>query len=48
MAADRLKLLKSNLANIRERIARSCEKVSRDPSGVTLVAVTKVFGMLVF
>lgn len=32
-----------NLHDLRERIARACESVSRDPATVTLVAVTKTF-----
>lgn len=30
-----------NLAEINERIKRSCESVNRDPAGVTLIAVSK-------
>lgn len=33
--------LTSNLASVRERIAAACSRVSRDPSSVTLLAVTK-------
>jgi pyridoxal phosphate enzyme (YggS family) len=42
MSKDRLNRLKTNLDRIRDRIARSCERVGRDPSEVTLVAVTKM------
>lgn len=33
----------ANLARVRERIAAACERVDRDPSGVTLIAVTKTW-----
>jgi len=33
--------LRQNLAQVRQRIAAACERVRRDPAGVTLVAVTK-------
>jgi pyridoxal phosphate enzyme (YggS family) len=35
--------LQANLAAVRERIARAAERARRDPSGITLLAVTKVF-----
>jgi pyridoxal phosphate enzyme (YggS family) len=35
--------LAQNLAAVRERIARAAERVHRDPTQVTLLAVTKVF-----
>jgi pyridoxal phosphate enzyme (YggS family) len=33
----------ANLQRVRARIARAAERVGRDPSGVTIVAVTKAF-----
>ncbi len=33
--------LKENLERVRERIARAAERAGRDPSGITIVAVTK-------
>ena len=33
--------LKQNLANVRARIRAACERAGRDPSGVTLLAVSK-------
>jgi pyridoxal phosphate enzyme (YggS family) len=33
--------LKANLDNVRTRVARACEKAGRDPSGVTILAVSK-------
>lgn len=33
-----------NVAAVRERIARACERAGRDPHEVTLVAVSKTFG----
>lgn len=38
-----LETLSTNLADVRERIARACDRIGRDPAGVTLLAVTKVF-----
>lgn len=38
-----LEALSSRLAEVRERIARSCGRAGRDPAGVTLLAVTKIF-----
>jgi pyridoxal phosphate enzyme (YggS family) len=35
--------LRQNLAAVRERIARSAEGAGRDPAGITLLAVTKIF-----
>ena len=35
--------LAANLAEVRERVARACERVGRDPGEVTLLAVTKTF-----
>ncbi len=35
--------IESNLAAVRERIARSCDEAGRDPAGVHLVVVTKFF-----
>ena len=35
--------LEGNLARVRERIRTACAAAGRDPSGVTLVAVTKFF-----
>ena len=35
--------LVARLAAVRERIARAAEKAHRDPAGITLLAVTKVF-----
>jgi hypothetical protein len=36
--------LARNVATVRERIARACDRAGRDPTGVTLVAVSKTFG----
>jgi pyridoxal phosphate enzyme (YggS family) len=38
-----MEVLGQNLAAVRERIARAAEKARRDPAGITLLAVTKVF-----
>jgi pyridoxal phosphate enzyme (YggS family) len=35
--------LKERLASVRDRIARSADRSHRDPAGITLLAVTKVF-----
>jgi pyridoxal phosphate enzyme (YggS family) len=35
--------LRERLAAVRERIVRAAEKARRDPAGITLLAVTKVF-----
>jgi len=35
--------LAERVAGVRERIARAAERSRRDPSGITLIAVTKVF-----
>src|SRR5689334_19938213 len=35
--------LAQNLAAVRERIARAADRAHRDPAGITLLAVTKVF-----
>ena len=35
--------LRDNLAAVRERIARAADRARRDPAGITLLAVTKVF-----
>src|SRR5437899_534078 len=35
--------LQERLAAVRERIARAAERAGRDPAGITLLAVTKVF-----
>ncbi len=35
--------LAANLATVRDRIARACDGVGRDPAGVDLVVVTKFF-----
>jgi len=35
--------LAARLADVRERIARAAERARRDPAGITLLAVTKVF-----
>ncbi len=35
--------LERRLAEVRRRIAHACERARRDPAGVTLLAVTKVF-----
>ena len=35
--------LRERLAAVRERIARAAERARRDPAGITLLAVTKVF-----
>ena len=40
MAGD----IKQNLENVRERVARACERVGRQVEGVTIVAVTKTHG----
>lgn len=36
-------IIAANLARVRERITAACERVDRDPSGVTLIAVTKTW-----
>ena len=38
-----METLAENLAAVRERIARAAERARRDPSQITLLAVTKVF-----
>ena len=38
-----LDTLATRLADVRERIARAAERARRDPAGITLLAVTKVF-----
>jgi len=38
-----METLGDNLAAVRARIARSAERARRDPAGITLLAVTKVF-----
>lgn len=38
---ERLTLLTSRLDLVRQRMARTCDRVNRDPAGVTLVAVSK-------
>jgi hypothetical protein len=35
--------LRQNLSAVRQRIARAAERTGRDPAGITLLAVTKVF-----
>ncbi len=40
MAGD----IKQNLENVRERVARACERVGRQVEAVTIVAVTKTHG----
>jgi len=37
-------VLSTGLADVRAEIARACREASRDPAGVTLVAVSKTFG----
>ncbi len=37
--------LAENLSSVRSRIAAACRRAGRDPSGVTLVAVTKTVGL---
>src|SRR5262245_18081284 len=37
-------VLSSGLASVRAKIERACHEASRDPAGVTLVAVSKTFG----
>jgi pyridoxal phosphate enzyme (YggS family) len=37
-------VLSSGLATVRAEIERACREASRDPAGVTLVAVSKTFG----
>lgn len=43
MTADRRAQLAANLDEVRGRIARACSAAGRDPSSVTLVAVTKTY-----
>jgi PLP dependent protein len=38
-----LERVRERLAAVRERIARAAERAGRDPAGITLLAVTKVF-----
>src|SRR5689334_12690793 len=40
---DRREEIASNLAAVRSRIAAACASAGRDPSSVTLVAVTKTY-----
>lgn len=40
-----LSLLERNLKSVQGRIQRACERVDRDPAGVTLVAVSKYVGV---
>jgi PLP dependent protein len=42
---DRLAELRANLAAVRARIAVACAEADRDPAEITLVAVTKTFGV---
>jgi PLP dependent protein len=42
---DRLAELRANLADVRARIAVACAEAERDPAEITLVAVTKTFGV---
>ena len=37
-------VLETPLANVRDQIARACGEARRDPSSVTLVAISKTFG----
>src|SRR5215813_6066301 len=37
-------VLETPLANVRDQIARACAEARRDPSAVTLVAISKTFG----
>jgi uncharacterized pyridoxal phosphate-containing UPF0001 family protein len=43
LTADRRAQLAANLDEVRGRIARACSAAGRDPSSVTLVAVTKTY-----
>jgi PLP dependent protein len=43
LTADRRAQLAANLEEVRGRIARACSAAGRDPSSVTLVAVTKTY-----
>jgi len=43
LTADRRAQLAANLEEVRGRIARACTAVGRDPSSVTLVAITKTY-----
>jgi pyridoxal phosphate enzyme (YggS family) len=36
-------MISENIRNIRDRIAHACERIGRDPSEVTLIAVAKTF-----
>jgi PLP dependent protein len=36
--------LEERLSEVRDRIGRACARARRDPSGVGLLAVTKIFG----
>src|SRR6202162_2345560 len=38
-----METLRERLAAVRERMARAAERARRDPSGILLLAVTKVF-----
>lgn len=42
--AERASQVAVNVARIRERIARACERADRDPAGVRIVAAAKTFG----
>ena len=43
-APARPDVIAANVASVRARIARACERAGRDPSSVTLITVTKTFG----
>lgn len=42
-ASSTIEKMHQALAQVRERIARACERARRDPASITLLAVTKVF-----
>src|SRR5579872_2432166 len=41
MTADPHSILAANIASIRDRIAKACQRAGRTPNGVTLIGVTK-------
>jgi len=43
MIIEEMDDLARNLATVRERISRAADRAKRDPAGVLLLAVTKVF-----
>ena len=42
--SDAANVLETPLATVRDQIARACAEARRDPTAVTLVAISKTFG----